>query len=118
MNDKQRVTEFLNAQTHMVVTVVLPNGQPWAVPVRMQERDGRTFAWDSHMQTEHSKAIADKPEVNLLCYDNAMDNQVGVYMQAYVTNVVPKEHGMARYYAEVSRVWLNDETYVKREVEL
>lgn len=116
MDDQQKVTEFLQNQTHMVVTVVLANGKPWAVPVRILHHEPNVFEWDSGVDTEHSKAIAENPEINLLCYDNTKDNQVGVYMQATVTKVTPKENGIARYHAEVIGTWLNDETYVKREV--
>lgn len=52
----------------------------------------------------------------LLCFDTKKDDQVGVYMLATVTSITPKAGGLARYHAEVSRTWLNDETYIKREV--
>lgn len=68
------------------------------------------------MSTEHSKAIAEHPEIMLLCFDTKKDDQVGVYMLATVTSITPKAGGLARYHAEVSRTWLNDETYIKREV--
>lgn len=74
------------------------------------------FEWDSMMSTEHSKAIAEHPEIMLLCFDTKKDDQAGVYMNATVTDITPKDHGAARYRAEVSKAWLNDETYTKREV--
>lgn len=116
MNDHEKVVEFLKSQTHMVVAVTLPSGQPWAVPVRIQHHEPGVFEWDSKIDTEHSKAIAENPEINLLCYDNTKDSQAGVYMLATVTSITPKAGGLARYHAEVSRTWLNDETYTKREV--
>lgn len=116
MSDSDVVKEFLGGQEFMVVSVVLADGSPWAVPVRILHHEPQVFEWDSATSAEHSQVIALRPEVMLLCYDTA--SQVGVYMQAKVTRVTERDDGYARYRAEVSRLWLNDHTFVKREVEL
>lgn len=116
MSDKQRVSEFLQKQAHMVLGVVLEDGSPWAVPVRILHHEEGIFEWDSVLNTEHSQAIERDPRVMLLCFDTAKDAQIGVYMQAEVTDIARRSDGYARYHAEVRRTWLNDETYVKREV--
>lgn len=41
--DDNKANEFLNTQHYMVLAVVTPNGAPWAVPVRIQRREGNEF---------------------------------------------------------------------------
>ncbi|MBP9667762.1 pyridoxamine 5'-phosphate oxidase family protein [Candidatus Saccharibacteria bacterium] len=117
MDDSQKVREFLARQRHMVVSVVLPNGKPWSVPVKIQECKGLSFAWDSRQDTEHSKAIAMDPNIAILMYDTTKDDQIGVNIVAVVDKIV--ENGdYAHYYATVQKIFLNDEKYIKREVHL
>ena len=114
MSDSELVREFLADQKFMVVSTVREGGLPWAVPVRILRHEDKVFEWDSAMSTEHSQAIEHDPDVMLLCFDTA--TQTGVYMQAEVTNIERRDDGFARYRVEAKRVWLNDKTFVKREV--
>jgi hypothetical protein len=50
-------------------------------------------------------------------YSTTKDDQVGVYIQAAVTDTTMKGE-YARYRATIERTWLNDETFQKREVTL
>lgn len=116
MSDLDIVKQFLANQTHMVVSVMLDDGNPWAVPVRIGRYEGREFEWDSAVDTLHSQAIARDPRVMLLCYDR--DQMIGVYMQAIVTDIDQYKDGYAHYRAIVDQAWLNDQTFTKREIEL
>jgi hypothetical protein len=40
MSDEQKCEQFITTQKHMVLSVVLDDGTPWAVPVRIQVREG------------------------------------------------------------------------------
>jgi hypothetical protein len=121
MNDQERLGAFLGAQEYMTIAVTLDDGAPWATPVRIRAREGKTFEWDSHVATEHSKAIANRPDVAISIYAPAGDQteQFGFYAHALAEQVgEPNEHGIARYRATVSKSFINDATFEKREVEL
>lgn len=118
MSDQEKVRALLSEQQFMVVAVVLPDGTPWAVPVKIQTQDGRAYEWESKLTTEHSRAIALKQDVAITIFDKRPDIQTGIYMQATAELVEEKPKQMGRYRATATRLWLNDETFVKREVEL
>jgi len=44
--------------------------------------------------------------------------QIGVYMKGHGELVQQKDDDFGRYRFTAEQVWLNDETFVKREVEL
>ena len=117
MMDIEKVREFLQGQTHMVLAVTLEDGTPWAVPVRIQKWQGREFEWDSRLDTVHSQAIAARPATAITLFQKAADAQIGFYASGRAELVEQKgEYG--RYRFTVERAWLNDETFVKREVEI
>lgn len=51
MTDHEKVAKFLSTQQHMVLAVMLPDGTPWAIPVKIQAHEGNVFEWDSSLQT-------------------------------------------------------------------
>ena len=118
MTDEQKVNEFLSTQQHMVLAVVLPDGTPWAVPVKIQSCKGRTLAWDSALQTEHSKALEENPMMAITIFQKQATAQIGVYMKGKGELVEEFKPGFGRYRFTAEKVWLNDETFRKREVEL
>lgn len=116
MTDQEKVQDFLKNATHMVIAVVLPDGTPWAVPVKIQAWEGTMFEWVSMPNTEHSKAIMNNSPMAVTIFDNKKDNQVGVYMKGKgeLLHESQEEH---RYRFTASQLWLNDESYIKRRVE-
>ncbi len=115
MTDQEKVTNFLARCRHMVLVVTLEDGRPWAVPIKVQGRGNNFVEWDSRTDTLHSQSIENDPRVMILFYDTTKDDQVGVYMQASVTNVEANGE-YARYRATIEHTWLNDESYIKREI--
>ena len=116
MTDQQKLTEFLARQKHMVLAVVCEDGTPWAVPVRIKEQNGISFEWESRLDALHSAAIDKNPNVAITMYEIDGDQHTGVYVKATAELVrVTGEKGW--YRAVGARVWLNDESHVKREVE-
>ncbi len=118
MTDQQKVAEFLSAQQHMILAVVLPDGTPWAIPVRIQMHEGNVFEWDSALQTEHSRALEQNPDMAVTIFQKLEDSQIGVYAKGRGELVEEFKPGFGRYRFTATNAWLNDETFRKREVSL
>lgn len=118
MTDQEKVREFLSRATHMVICVVLPDGLPWAVPVKIQSQNGSEFEWVSMPNTEHSKALVHNEKMSVVIFDTKKDDQIGVYMSGRGEVVQKNGQGESRYRFTADSMWLNDETYIKREVTL
>jgi hypothetical protein len=118
MTDEARVKQFLNSQEFMVLGVTLDDGTPWACPVRLQRWQGNEFEWDSKVDTEHSKAIAARPAMAITMFQKLPDSQIGVYMKGRGELIEERQDGFGRYRFTAEQCWLNDETFVKREVQL
>ena len=121
MNDHDILLQFLNEQKYMTIAVTLDDGTPWATPVRIKAWEGKTFEWDSHVGTEHSKAIAARPAIAISMWtpDGEGTIQFGFYAHATAEQTSePSEHGIARYRATVSKCFINDASFIKREVDL
>lgn len=119
MNDEEYLKQFLAEQKYMTLAVTLDDGTPWATPVRIKLHWGRAFEWDSKTDTEHSKAIAKRPTVAISIFTPETDatKQFGFYAIAEA-KLISEENGLGKYQAIVSKSWINDATFVKREVEL
>lgn len=121
MNDREQLLTFLAAQQYTTLAVTLDDGTPWAVPVRIKAWQQNIFEWDSHIQTEHSKAITVRPEVAVSMFtpEGADTIQFGFYGHATAEQIgEPNEHGIARYRLTVNKSFINDASFKKREVEL
>lgn len=122
MSNQEQLLKFLDEQKYMTIAVTLDDGTPWATPVRIKKWDGQNvFEWDSKIDTEHSKAIEARPGIALSMWtpDAETTIQFGVYAQANAEQVSePNDHGIARYKATVTKFWINDASFVKREVSL
>jgi uncharacterized protein YhbP (UPF0306 family) len=121
VNDWERLNTFLSKQKYMTISVILADGTPWATPVYIADWRGQSFEWDSDVSTEHSRAIAERPEVALTIFTPQAEGseQFGFYAKASALLVgEPNSRGVGRYRANISRCWINDASYVKREVEL
>lgn len=121
MEDVEALRMFLSEQKYMTIAVVLDNGTPWAIPVRIKHWEGTVFEWDSKTDTEHSKAIAVLSTVAISMWTPEGDGtiQFGLYAHAKAEQISePNEHGVARYRAVVTKSFINDATFQKREVHL
>lgn len=121
MNDREQLNTFLAEQHYMTIAVTLDDGTPWATPVRIKAREGKKFEWESGIDTEHSKAIAKRPDIAISIWTPDSDDTVrfGFYAHATAEQISePNEHGAARYRATVNKCFINDASFVKREVEL
>lgn len=118
MTDREKLEQFLATQRHMVLAVTLEDGTPWAVPVKMQQREGLgVFEWDSRLDTVHSKALETHPQMALTIYQKESPWQIGFYAKGR-GELVECNGDYGRYRFAAEQVWLNDETFVKREVAL
>lgn len=118
MDDSKKLKQFLAAQQYMVVAVVLPDGTPWAVPVRIQRQAGNVFEWDSALATVHSQALVADSNMAVTIFQKDAAAQVGVCMKGRGELVEEFKPGFGRYRFTSEKAWLNDETFVKREVTL
>ena len=118
MNDNQRLEELLNTQQFMVLAVTLGDGTPWATPVKIAKREGNVFEWNSMLNTEHSKALEANPTMAITVFQKKETSQLGFYAKGRGELVETKEHGLGRYIFTAEACWINDETFVKREVKL
>lgn len=120
MNDEEQLNAFLAEQKYMALAVTLDDGTPWVTPVKVQEWDGQTFEWDSKVDTVHSKAIAERPNVAISIFSTAehAGGHYGFYAKATAELIREDERGFGRYRATVTQSWVNDHTFQKREVKL
>ena len=119
MNDQNQLNKFLAEQNYMTIAVTLDDGTPWATPVRIKSWEGKRFEWASMTDTEHSKAISKRPHIAISIYTPASGNlvQYGFYAKA-TAELVSEQDGTGTYRAVVTQSWINDATFVKREVPL
>lgn len=115
-DDNVFVQDFLGEQHFMVLAVTLDDGTPWAVPVRISRWQGKEFEWDSKLDTLHSQALAARPAMAVTVFNTGQ--QCGVYMSGRGELVGETNSGFGHYRFTAERTWLNDETFVKREVSL
>jgi hypothetical protein len=121
MTEQEALNTFLSEQKYMTIAVTLTEGTPWATPVRIKRRESNEFEWDSHVGTDHSKAIVSQPTIAISIWTPEGDTtiQYGFYAVATAGQISePNEHGIARYRSTVTKSWVNDATFVKREVSI
>ncbi len=76
MNDQEQLNKFLSEQDYMTIAVTLDDGTPWVTPVRIKQWEGAAFEWMSKTDTEHSRAIAVRPQVALSMYTPGGDTTI------------------------------------------
>ncbi len=118
MTDSEKAPSFINRQNHMVVAVVLEDGSPWAVPVKIQAKGEWYLEWDSRLDTVHSQAIEQDPRIAITMFEKAEDTQTGVSLGCHAEVIERYDDDFTRYRATIDRAWITDETFVKREVKL
>lgn len=72
--------------------------------------------WNSKRDTVHSQALITNPTMSVTLYDTA--NQFGFYAVGAGELIEEKADGYGRYRFTAVQTWINDDTYVKREVHL
>lgn len=118
MNDKEYLEEFLKRTEYMVLAVTLDDGTPWAVPVRLRQRKGNEFEWDSKLDTEHSRALTARPNIAVTSFEKKEETQFGIYLKGRAELIEEFAPGVGRYRFTASACWVNDQTFRKREVKL
>jgi hypothetical protein len=119
MNDQALLTNFLAEQKYMTISVTLDDGTPWATPVRIQKWEGASFEWDSKVDTEHSMAIAKRPNIAISMFtpEGEATIQFGFYAHATAEQISEtNEAGVARYRAVANNCFINDASFKKRAV--
>lgn len=117
MTDIKKVNKFLETQTHMVVAVVLRDGTPWAVPVRIINHKSLEFEWESKLNTLHSLALVQQPDMAITLFQKNDKTEFGFYAKG-TGELVEQKGEYGHYKFTVKESWVNDETFVKRRVEL
>ncbi len=87
----------IDANSYLTLATADADGRPWATPVWFAERDGREFVWVSRPGTQHSRNIADRPEIALVVYDStvAVGSATAVYIEAVAAEVAEADRADA-----------------------
>jgi len=97
----KRAKEIIEKIIYITIASVTPEGKPWNSPVySAYDKDSYTFYWVSPRATQHSKNIAENPDVFLAIYNSTVPEGTGegVYVQAQASVVTdPKEMARAIY---------------------
>lgn len=116
MTDSVKIEKLLDTQK-IIVLAVSQDDQPWAVPVAMREHDGvNSFLWDSALTTRHSKILEQNPHASLTIFSS--QPMVGLCLEGTVELTEEFKPGFGRYRFTTQHAWLNDETFVKRPLDL
>lgn len=118
MNDNEKMNRFLATQEYMVIAVVGQDGSPWALPVKIQRQDGNQFEWDSRLDTLHSQALVDRPQMAVTMFEKDDDTQIGFYATGRGELIEDRGDGYGRYRFTAEQCWINDESFVKRPVDI
>lgn len=118
MSDEQKLERLLSEQQFMVLAVTLDDGTPWAVPVRIAKREDKEFYWDSALETVHSKALLARPQAAITIFQKDESIMMGFYAKGQAELVDEPKPGYGRYKFVAEKCWINDETFIKREVNL
>lgn len=118
MTDNQKLEQLFSEHPFMVLAVTLADGTPWATPVRIQHREGNKFEWDSKLDTEHSKALTEHPATAITVFQANETSKTGFYAKGKAELVEARDNGFGHYRFIASECWLNDETFIKRSIQL
>jgi Pyridoxamine 5'-phosphate oxidase len=86
MNDdlNDRFRRVIDANLYMTLGTADAVGSPWATPVYFAHADYREFVWVSKPGAQHSRNIAERPQVGIVVFDShaPIGTGGGVYMAA------------------------------------
>ncbi|TXL57760.1 pyridoxamine 5'-phosphate oxidase family protein [Aeromicrobium terrae] len=126
MTDTGAMAErVLGAITYMVLATADADGTPWATPVWFA-REGDDFYWVSRPGAQHSRNIAERPDVSLVVFDStvAVGSASSFYARARAGLVPDGElaGGVAVFAAECDRqgigAWTVDDVTGDAELRL
>jgi general stress protein 26 len=86
MDKTSKVKDILSKIMYATVATVSREGQPWNAPVYTAYDEQYNFYWASWPETQHSKNIAENPNVFIVIFDSTAKEGTGegVYIQAKV----------------------------------
>ena len=75
---------IIEANLYMVLGTADENGRPWVSPVYFAHADFREFYWVSRPETNHSRNLAERPQIGIVIFDSQVPISTGqaVYMSA------------------------------------
>lgn len=111
--------QYLHDLKFIVIAVVTDDGKPWAVPVGIQKYNKGALEWFSKVDTVHSRAIAQNPQISLTAFTTKQDAQgeYGFYATAHARKQLGLPGGVALYKAEIEQAWYNDAQHIKTKID-
>jgi pyridoxine/pyridoxamine 5'-phosphate oxidase len=79
----------VDAAAYMTLATADATGRPWASPVWFATADRREFVWASKPGAQHSRNLAQRPEVSIVVFDTGapLGTGGGVYLAAVAGEV-------------------------------
>ena len=76
--------ETIDRNRYMTLATADAQGNPWASPVWFAHVDYREFLWVSEPEAQHSKNLAERPELAIVIFDSRVfpDQAEAVYITA------------------------------------
>ena len=83
----------LESLLYMVLGTVGPDGRPWVSPVFFSADGGTDFYWVSSPESQHSRNIAERPDVSIVVFDSTVPigGAQAVYLRARAAEVPDDE---------------------------
>jgi nitroimidazol reductase NimA-like FMN-containing flavoprotein (pyridoxamine 5'-phosphate oxidase superfamily) len=90
------VQQVIAANRYMVLATADAQGLPWSTPVWFATEDHRQFFWVSDPNAQHSRNIAERPEIAIAIFDSSVTpgDAAAVYMRARAEQVEPGDIGV------------------------
>ncbi len=63
---------LLDTNRYLTLGTVDPNGRPWTSPVYFTSADERAFYWTSATDAQHSRNLAERPQVSIVVFDSTV----------------------------------------------
>jgi hypothetical protein len=63
---------LLDTNRYLTLGTVDPAGGPWTSPVYFAPAGGRTFYWMSATDAQHSRNLAERPQVSIVVFDSTV----------------------------------------------
>lgn len=141
----QFIKANIGRHKHFALGTVDEEGKPWVVCAALAYDDQFNVIWQSAKDAEHSKHLRASPDVAICIFsDDEEVGNFGIYMKArarevadhdelnrllslryaHVGKPVPEisqflgDSPNRLYYAEVTEAWINDDSHVKKQVDL
>jgi len=102
MTPQDTARRIIDTNHYLTLATADHTGRPWASPVYYTPDGGTDFYWVSRPESQHSRNIAERPEVAIVIYDSQvpLGHAEAVYLTAHAQQVA--EPDLAQY-AEIFR---------------